>query len=297
MNDILQSCTLCPRNCRVNRYVSKGYCGCNDKIKIARAALHYWEEPCINGANGSGAVFFSGCQLRCCFCQNRKISSENFGKKISVKHLAEIFLKLQNQNANNINLVSATQYVPQIIEALGSVKEKLKIPVIFNSGGYESIDTIRMLDGYVDVYLPDLKYYDSIIAKNYSKAPDYFSVASQAIKEMFRQTGKIKLNDKGIIEKGVIIRHLVLPGCRHDSIKIMDWIADNFCTDDILVSAMSQYTPYYNIEDYKDLNRKVSTFEYNSVMQVINKRNIKGYMQEKTSAKEEYTPDFDLTGV
>lgn len=297
MENVLKHCTLCPRKCGVDRTISTGYCGCKDKLKLALCDLHYWEEPCISGTSGSGAVFFSGCQLKCCFCQNKKISAENFGKEITVQRLAEIFLELQNKKANNINLISGTQYIPYITKALDIVKGKLHIPVIYNSSGYESISALKLLEGYIDVYLPDFKYFNNDISLKYSKANDYFEVASKAIKEMFRQTGKISFYSNGIIKKGVIIRHLVLPNNRNDSIKIINWIAENFKSDEIYLSLMSQYTPYFHNKDYPELNRKVSTFEYNKVLEVVQDCGIKGYLQEKTSAKEEYTPDFNLKGL
>lgn len=295
--DFLKNCTLCPRNCKKDRTVNEGFCGAQDKIKLARAGLHMWEEPCISGTNGSGTVFFSGCQLKCCFCQNYKISSQNYGKEISTERLSEIFLELQDKKAHNINLVSGTQFVPFIIKALDNIKGKLKIPVVYNCGGYEKIETLRMLEGYVDIYLPDLKYKSSDMAKKYSKAENYFETATTAIKEMFRQSGKIQLDENGIIKKGTIIRHLVLPNGRKDSIEIVNWIADNFNKDEIYLSLMSQYTPFYKSSEYPEINRRISTFEYNSVANEVIKRGLKGYMQEKSSAKEEYTPDFDLFGL
>ena len=295
--DYLKHCTLCPRNCKADRTIKPGFCGCNDKIKVALASLHFWEEPCISGTNGSGTVLFSGCQLKCCFCQNYKISAQNFGKEISEERLSEIFLELQEKNAHNINLVSPTPYLPFIIKALDKVKNRLKIPQLFNSGGYEKVQTLKMLEGYIDVYLPDLKYMDSEVSKKYSCAEDYFEIALVAIKEMFRQTGKISFDDNGIIKKGTIIRHLVLPKRRKDSINIINCIADNFQSDDVYLSLMSQYTPYNFSEDFPELNRRISTFEYNSVIEEAMKRNLKGFMQEKSSAKEEYTPDFNLAGL
>lgn len=288
-------CNLCPRKCNVDRSVRAGFCGATDKLKIARAALHFWEEPCISGTSGSGTVFFSGCQLKCCFCQNYNISAQNFGKEISVKRLSEIFLELQDKGANNINLVTPTQYIPWIIMALDKVKHKLSIPVVFNSGGYENIETIKLLKDYVDVFLPDLKYYSPEISLKYSSAKDYFEVATKAITQMFNQTGPLKF-DGDLLKKGVIIRHMVLPSHRKDSEMVLNWIAENFNTDEILVSVMSQYTPCYNSVNFKEINRRISTYEYNCVMQTVNKLGLKGFMQEKSSAKEEYTPPFDLEG-
>lgn len=293
----ITNCQLCPRNCGADRTIAQGFCGGGKNLKVARAALHHWEEPCISGENGSGTVFFSGCPLKCCFCQNYQISAENFGKEISVEQLAQIFLNLQEQKAHNINLVSPTQYVPWIIKALDLVKSKLKIPVVYNSGGYEKIETLRSLKGYIDIYLPDLKYMDNEIAKKYSNAEDYFEVATAAIKEMYEQAGSIQLDDNQILQKGVIIRHLTLPNNRFDSMNIMEWIAENFPQNDILISLMSQYTPFYHSENYKEIDRRISTFEYNSVVNKSLEMGLKGYMQEKSSAKEEYTPTFNLEGI
>lgn len=292
----MKSCTLCPRQCNIDRTNSYGFCGMGENIKIARADLHFWEEPCISGKNGSGTIFFSGCTLKCCFCQNYKISSGGFGKEISIQRLADIMLELQDKGANNINLVSGTHFTDGIIKALDLCRHKLKIPVIFNSSGYETVETINRLNGYIDVYLPDLKYCDNDIAVRYSNAPNYFSIATKAILEMFNQVGKISINNE-LIEKGVIIRHLVLPTHRQDSFKILDWISDNFSNNDILISIMSQFTPCYKCNSFPEINRRISTFEYNKVVDYALSLDLKGFMQEKSSAKEEYTPDFDLTGI
>ena len=293
----ITSCQLCPRECNADRTKGEGFCGGGGNIKIARAALHQWEEPCISGKNGSGTVFFSGCPLKCCFCQNYKISAENYGKEITIQHLAEIFLNLQEQNAHNINLVSPTQYVPWIISALDLVKPQLKIPVVYNSGGYESIETLRSLQDYIDIYLPDLKYMNQEISKKYSNADDYFEVAAAAITEMYNQVGGVSFDDDGILKKGMIIRHLTLPNNRVDSIRIMEWISRTFPKNDILISLMSQYTPFYHSNYYKEINRKISTFEYNSVVDKAVSLGLDGFMQEKSSAKEEYTPEFNLEGI
>lgn len=292
----LSKCTLCPRMCGADREKSQGYCGAGKNIRIARADLHYWEEPCISGKSGSGAVFFSSCPLKCVFCQNYKISSENFGKDISVKRLSEIFLELQDKGAMNINLVSATPYVPIVVEALDNVKGKLTVPVVYNTSSYENIETLRMLEGYVDIYLPDMKYYDSSLSKKYSGTENYFDIASKAIKEMVRQTGNIVMKD-GMMKKGVIIRHLVMPSMRRDSLEILDWIEKNFTKEEIMLSLMSQFTPFYKCSQYPEINRRVSTFEYNVVLKKAQSLDFEGFMQEKSSAKEEYTPDFDLSGI
>ncbi|HAN43941.1 MAG TPA: radical SAM protein [Ruminococcaceae bacterium] len=291
------NCTLCPRQCGSDRTNSPGYCGGGENIRLARAALHFWEEPCISGKNGSGTVFFSGCQLKCCFCQNYKISAENFGKEVAAERLAEIFLELQAQNASNINLVSPTHYAGKIIQALDIAKPKLKIPVVYNSSGYENIQTLKMLEGYVDVYLPDIKYMDSQMSKKYSNAENYFEYASKAVLEMFRQVGKAVFDENGLIKRGLIIRHLVLPKGADDTLKIIDWISNNLPKEDILLSLMSQYTPCYKSELYPEINRKISTYEYNKTVKKADELGFKGYAQQKSSAKEEYTPPFDLEGV
>lgn len=293
-----KECRLCPRQCKIDRSKKTGYCGCSDKIKIARAALHYWEEPCISGSRGSGTVFFSGCTLRCIFCQNYNISSEGFGKEITIERLSDIFLELQDQGAHNINLVTGTQYVPSIIRAIDRVKHKMKIPFLFNCGGYEEKETIELLKDYIDIFLPDLKYFSRNFSVKYSKADNYFEQASGAIQQMIAQTGPLKFNEEGIMQKGVIIRHMVLPGCYKDSLKILEWIDENLDQNCFLLSLMSQYTPAYHSKNYPEIDRRLTTFEYNKVLdRAIELGLTRGYMQEKCSAKEEYTPPFDLQGV
>ena len=298
MTELYKRCSLCPRNCQVDRSKKVGFCKSSDKIKVARAALHYWEEPCISGMDGSGTVFFSGCNLNCVFCQNYNISNDCFGKEISVDRLGEIFIELQDKGANNINLVTAVQYVPSIIEALDKVKHKLHIPIVYNNGGYESVETLELLKDYVDIYLPDIKYFDSEISKKYSRAEDYFKRATEAVLKMIDNVGELKFNEKGIMKRGVIVRHMVLPSHYKDSIKILNWINENLPKDKFLISLMSQYTPFYKADEYPEINRRVTTFEYNKVVDEALKLGLdKGYLQEKTSAKEEYTPPFDLEGV
>ena len=292
----LHHCTLCPRMCGADRYSGTGFCGCGSEIRAAKAYIHMWEEPCISGTNGSGTVFFSGCCLKCCFCQNYEISSQGAGKEISVKRLAEIFPELQEKGAHNINLVSPTPYVPQIIQALEICRGKLDIPIVYNTGGYERVETLKMLDGYVDVYLPDLKYYDDSLAEKYSSAKNYFETAANAIHEMFRQVGSVRI-ENGLIKKGVIIRHLVLPSHRKDSMKLLEWVAENFPGNEILVSLMSQYTPVYKSCEHKEISRRISTFEYNSVVDRAAELGLNGFMQERASAVSDYTPDFDLSGL
>lgn len=309
---IYNSCTLCPRMCRVNRHERTGFCGCTDTLTAARAALHHWEEPCLCGGpdqpRGSGTVFFSGCTLRCCFCQNYNISSENYGKSLTSGQLARIFLKLQDQGACNINLVTATQFLPQIMEALYQVKHRLSIPVVYNCGGYERVETVAALKGYVDIWLPDFKYFDNLLAARYSGAPDYFETAAAAIRQMIDQTGPPEYlpKDPGLpcfagvplLKKGVIIRHMVLPSHRSDSIALLNWISGHFPRGQYLVSLMSQYTPFFHSGDYPNLNRRITSYEYYKVVdEAIRLGLTEGFMQEKSSAREEYTPPFDLEGL
>lgn len=296
MSDILSACTLCPRKCGVDRYKAVGICGSDAAIKAAKAQLHMWEEPCISGENGSGAVFFSGCTLKCCFCQNSTISTENNGKEISPDRLGEIFLELQNQGAHNINLVNPTHYVPQILNALDSVKHKLRIPIVYNSGGYENVETLRTLMNYIDIYLPDFKYVSKELSTKYSKAPDYFECATEAILEMHRQQPKLIWEGK-LLKKGLIVRHLILPTCRKDSIAVVEHLAKLLPKESFLLSLMSQYTPYGDNKKYPELNRRITTFEYNSVFEVVEKHGLCGFSQERTSAKSDYTPDFDFSGL
>lgn len=295
----LSHCTLCPRECGRDRALGQGRCGAGSLPRLARAALHRWEEPCISGGDpgrGSGTVFFSGCPLGCCFCQNHPISHGNFGKEVAVSRLAEIFLELQEQGAWNINLVSATQYIPQVAEALDLVKGRLNIPVVWNTGGYEKAESLRLLEGYVDVYLPDLKFFDPSLSELCADAPDYFSVAAAAILEMFRQVGPVQMGEDGMLRRGVMVRHLVLPGQRRDSEQLLRWLAEAVPVEDIFLSLMSQYTPYRPVPQ-KALNRRVASFEYNWVREIAQELGFSGYGQERSSAREEYTPPFDLEGV
>lgn len=292
-------CQLCPRLCGADRTNGKrGICGAADVPVLARAAMHMWEEPCISGSRGSGTVFFSGCQLGCVFCQNYKISADGFGVSVTEERLAEIFLSLQEQGAHNINLVSATPHTDAVLRVLDRIRGKeLKIPVVWNSGGYERVETLRRLNGYVDIYLPDYKYHDPQRAEKYSNAADYPETALAAISEMVRQTGKYVIGEDGIMVRGTVIRHLVMPGGRYDSIACVDDIARTFGTDEVLLSLMSQYTPFYRAEEFPEINRRVTTFEYESVCKKVREYGFEGFFQEKSSAKEEYTPPFDLEGV
>lgn len=293
----LEKCEICPHKCKVNRALgNRGRCRCNDKIKIALASIHNYEEPCISGKNGSGTIFFSNCNLKCIYCQNYEISQLDKGKEITIDHLAEIFINQQNKNVNNINLVTPTMYVPQIIEAIKIARNKgLKIPIIYNSNGYENVETIKMLDGYIDVYLPDLKYYSNEIAKKYSKIDNYFSNAVNAIKEMQKQVGNPIFNEDGIIQKGVIIRHLILPNHILNTKKILKYIKENF-DENTYISVMAQYFPTYKAKDDDKINRKISKKEYREVEEYLYLLNLKnGYIQELGEHEEEYVPNFDLT--
>lgn len=297
MNDFLKQCRLCPRECGADRTKTVGYCGGGAQPKLAKAYLHMWEEPCISGSRGSGTVFFSGCSLKCCFCQNYRISAENYGAEISVERLAEIFLELQEKGAHNINLVSAQHYVPFVIEALDICKGKLTIPVAYNSGGYEKIETLNMLEGYVDIFMPDIKYFDSGLSEKYSRAADYFEIASKAVGRMIEMVGKPVLDKDGIMQSGVIIRHMVLSSHRRDSEAVLREIDRLFPKDSFLLALMSQYTPFYRSSEFKEINRRLSTYEYEKTAELVRMLGFNGFLQERSSAKEEYTPDFDLQGI
>lgn len=295
---LYENCNLCPRMCKVDRRHRHGVCGQGTAVTAARAALHFWEEPCLSANGGSGAVFFSGCTLKCCFCQNYKISQGGLGREISQKRLEEIFLGLQEKGAQNIDLITATHFLPSILPALDSVRSDLHIPVVYNCSGYERVETLRMLKGYVDVYLPDLKYYSPEVSKKYSAAPDYFQYASEAVQEMIRQCGKPVFDKNGTIISGVLIRHMVLPGQKEDSIHLLKWMKENLPEKKWLISLMSQYTPFYRAGQFPEINRRVTTYEYNKVLDTALSLGFdQGYMQERTSAKEEYTPPFDLEGL
>lgn len=286
-------CTLCPRRCGVDRGVKTGFCGMGESPRLARAALHFWEEPCISGTRGSGTVFFSGCTLRCAFCQNYEISHLGQGKEITVRRLADIFKMLEDQGAHNINLVTATPFTYAVLDALSLYRPA--VPIVWNSGGYETVDTLRMLEGAVDIYLPDLKHVSPRLSRLCAGAPDYFEIASQAIQEMCRQTGPAAYDEQGMMKKGVIVRHLILPGCTVDSCKVLDFIAEQL-PQDTPVSLMRQYTPspYCKIPG---LDRRITDAEYRRVLEHFEALKLTGYTQEKESADAAYTPPFDLTGV
>lgn len=289
--DILKNCTLCPRECKVNRYEKRGFCRQSNKLKIARADLHLWEEPPICTENGSGAIFFCGCTLKCCFCQNHEISQGDTGYEISVSELSDIMLSLQSKGACNINLISATPFVPQIKAAIDLIRDRLSIPIVFNCSGFERVETIRSLKGYVNIYLPDLKYFSSELSRKYSSANDYFSVATEAISEMACQVGKPKFDGEKLLG-GVMVRHLVLPSHRNDSIAIMQYLGKTYKSDEILLSIMSQYTPVFRSCDYPEINRRITTFEYTKVLDCAEKFGFRWYIQEKSSAAKDFIPKF-----
>ena len=289
------SCNLCPRRCGAVRTDTGGggFCGMPALPVVARAALHFWEEPCISGKRGSGAVFFSGCNLQCVFCQNRSISHGKYGKAVSIPRLREIFRELAEQGAHNINLVTPTHFTSAIREAL---EVSPGVPVVWNSGGYELPETLRTLEGAVQVYLPDLKYADNALAARYSGAADYFETAAAAIREMFRQVGRCEFDNEGILQHGVVIRHLLLPGALENTKAVLDWIAENFAPGEVLVSLMSQYTPQPGAEGL--LRRLVTGGEYRAARAYMENLGLTdGYYQDSSSAREEYTPPFDLTGL
>lgn len=296
--------------CNVNRHTGTGYCLMTDRLKVARAALHMWEEPCISGERGSGAVFFSGCTLRCVFCQNYKIAAAKVGKYITVDELADIMLRLQNNQANNINLVTPTHYAGQIAEALIKAKDRgLKIPVVYNTSAYENVDTLKIMDGLVDVYLPDFKYMDGKLALKYSNAGNYPETAKAALREMVRQTGTPDMYgdddtlvrdgyvESGIMKKGVIVRHLILPGYTKESRNVIKYLYDTY-KNDIYISIMNQYTPLEHVKLYKELCRKVTKKEYDKVVDyAIDIGVTNAFIQEGGTAKESFIPEFDLTGL
>ena len=295
---LLEKCNLCNRKCNTNRLRGLlGSCNSGVQVKVARAKLHYWEEPCISGENGSGTVFFSNCNLKCVFCQNHTISQSGNGLEISIDRLAEIFLELQSQGANNINLVTPTHYVPQIIEALKIAKRNgLTIPILYNTNSFDSLETIKMLKGYIDVYLPDFKYFDDKYAIKYSKAPGYSKNALELIKELLSQVGVPKFKD-GIIQKGVIVRHLLLPGLLFDSKKVIDTLYNNF-GDNIYISFMNQYTPLFNAKDYPEINKPINPKTYDSLINyALNLGVTKGFIQDEGTNSENYVPSFNNEGV
>ena len=294
-----RECSLCPRECGVNRLNGrKGFCGQTARLKVASAALHMWEEPCISGTNGSGTVFFSGCHLGCVFCQNGQISRGSNGKEISIIRLAQIFMELQEKGAHNINLVTPTHFVPQIIEALRiSRKMGLHLPIVYNTGGFEKLDTLQMLDGWVDVYLTDFKFMDLHLARRYANEEGYSFYAAKALEEMYRQTGEPVFDEDGMMTKGIIVRHMVLPGQAMDSRRIIDYIYDTY-GDKVFLSLMNQYTPSGNLEKYPELKVKVKTKVYERLIDYTLRKGVENaFIQEGQTAKESFIPDFDGEGV
>lgn len=287
-------CNLCPRKCNVDRQQIKGFCGQTNNPKLAKAGLFFWEEPVVSGKNGSGAVFFCGCNLKCCFCQNYQISSGNFGKEISVERLAKIFEELEQQGAENINLVSPSHFANQIVEALKIYKPN--IPIVYNSNGFEDVETIKTLKNLVDVFLVDIKFFDSELSQKYCKASNYFDVCSKAVLQMLAQQPQIVLQN-GTIQKGVVVRHLVMPNCTQDSKKILDWLKQH-TNDNILLSIMGQYTPCHNAKYFEEINRKITPLEYKIVINHAKKLGLtSGFVQDLESASQKYIPVWDLKGV
>lgn len=291
----MKKCFACPRGCTVDRDLGeRGFCGVSNEYVIGSADLHFYEEPCISGKNGSGAIFFSGCNLRCVFCQNRDISREIYGKKYTEDELIAKMLELQDRGAHNINLVTATPYSLFLAKTLEKAKKDLKIPIVYNCGGYESIESLRALDGLVDIYLPDFKYFDDELAKGYSLAPNYAKIAKEALTEMHRQVGKLELDENGIAKRGLIIRHLVLPACREDSKAVLKYISEFLLVEDVTLSLMRQYTPdFANADAPKNLKRRLTSFEYDDVLNFALSLGFDGFSQGKESAKTDFTPKFD----
>jgi putative pyruvate formate lyase activating enzyme len=288
-----EKCNICPRKCGADRSKNTGVCSVGEEIKIARAAPHFWEEPCISGTKGSGTVFFSGCNMKCVFCQNYEISSGGKGKVVTPDRLTEIYYELIEQGVHNINLVTPTHFSKQIIKTL---EKSLPVPVVYNSGGYDSVETLRMFEGKVQIYLPDMKYMSSALAEKYSKAKDYPETAKKAIREMFRQTGEFILDDDGIMQKGVVIRHLMLPGQLENTLDVIDWVSDEF-GDKVIFSLMSQCTPNENCT-LPELQQTITQEEYNKAVDYMYLCGIENaYVQDFSSAKKEYTPPFDFSGV
>lgn len=292
------SCTLCPRNCHVDRTANQtGFCGMSNLIQVARASLHMWEEPCISGTNGSGTVFFTGCNLKCVFCQNHSIAIGQKGKEVSPSRLADLFLMLQDKGAHNINLVTPSHYIPGIAEALTLAKSRnMSLPVVYNTSGYDSVQSLSMLDGLIDIYLPDFKYVSQTLSQRYSHAPDYFQVAAKSLAEMYRQVSD-PIFEGDLIQKGVIVRHLVLPGCAEDSKAVIRYLYETY-GDRIFISIMNQYTPLPHIVSYPELNRKITDAEYDEVVDYAIDIGVEqGFIQEGDTASESFIPDFDFTGL
>ncbi len=290
-------CTLCPRECKADRTNAVGFCGMSDKMYAAKAMVHTSEEPCISGTAGSGAVFFSGCTLRCEFCQNNQISHYKYGKEISISRLSEIILELQNTGVHNINLVSGTHFLPSIEHAVDNIYDKLEIPIVWNTGGYESTETVSRLAHFCNVFLQDLKFCSQDVSEKYALSKDYFFNALKATEKMIKCTGEPRFDDNEIMQSGVVVRHLVLPSNRKDSIKLLKELACCCGTENIILSLMSQYTPPTFETRHKELGRRITDFEYRSVCDVAMELGFKGYFQQRDSAQASYTPIFDLSGL
>ena len=290
-------CELCPRRCRVDRAKTLGFCGAGEKLRVALVSLHKWEEPCLVGKNGAGTIFFSHCNLKCVYCQNFSISHEGFGKEISIERLAEIFIEQQSRGAANIELVTPTHYIDKICAAIDLAKARgLTLPIVWNSNAYENLETLELLRGRVDIFLPDLKYFDDEPAKTFSNAPNYFAIASAAIKKMFELVGSPKFDGDKMI-RGVIVRHLVLPNFRRDSIKIVEWLYKTF-GDEIFISLMNQYTPVFRAGEFKKISRALTTFEYQSVVERATELGIKNcFIQIGKTADKNFIPNFNLDNV
>ena len=295
--ELLKNCMICPRKCGINRYQEKGYCGATNKVRIAFYSLHKWEEPVISGSNGSGTIFFSYCNLKCLYCQNKKISTGGYGKDITNKRLKEIMLELQDKGAHNINLVTPTHYVPQIVSTLRKIKHnELKIPVVYNTSSYENVGTIMMLNNLVDIYLADLRYYDDALGEKYSGCSNYFETATMAIDEMYRQVGKIEVGKDGLLKRGIIVRVLIIPGHIHDAKEIINYLYKTY-GDDIYISIMNQYTPMDKCK-YDNLNRTVTKDEYEEVVNFALTIGVdNAFIQEGETASESFIPDFDKSIV
>ena len=298
MNELYNSCELCPRKCHINRNTTKGICSNTSTLKVARSALHYFEEPSISGTNGSGTIFFSGCNLKCCYCQNKEISNDNFGINISVERLSELMLELQAKKASNINLVTPTHFVPSIIEAIKLARRNgLSIPIVYNTSGYESVATIKQLAGYIDIYLTDFKYFDNKLGEDLSKVKNYFEIASLALEEMYKQVGKNKFASNGMMTKGIIVRCLVLPTKGTDTKKIINYLYKKY-QDNIYLSIMNQYTPVNHSDTFTFLNDKVSDKEYDDIINYALDLGVKNaYIQEGETQDESFIPPFDLEGL
>ena len=292
---MLEKCTICPHKCGINRNKSIARCRAGNEVKIALYSIHKFEEPCISGENGSGTIFFSNCNMNCIYCQNYEISQLGKGKEISIEELAEIMLKQQEKGVENINLVTPTSYALHIIEAIKIAKQKgLKIPIVYNTNGYENVGTLKLLEGLVDIYLPDLKYFDNELGKKYSKVDNYFEIATKAIKEMYKQVGQPVLDERGIMKKGLMIRHLILPNNIENSKQSLKWIKENF-DNNVYVSIMAQYFPTYKAKETSDINRKLTQKEYEEVEQYLYDLELEnGYIQELGEHEEEYVPKWDI---